>query len=98
MRIHMDAKKWGWRQLIKLLLKSSVAKRAQVTNVISFVNGLFVQKNYYLFLELASLQEYLESLPDNYFKSEIEVVVNSSDKNKLSSKQFTLLKKYVDGR
>ena len=58
----------------------------------------FAQKNYYLFLELASLQEYLESLPDNYFKTEIEVVVNSSDKNKLSLKQFTLLKKYVDGR
>jgi hypothetical protein len=35
---------------------------------------------------------------DNYFKPEIEVVVNSSDKNRLSSKQFTLLKKYVDGR
>lgn len=64
----------------------------------NFLCKWFVQKNYYLFLELASLQEYLESLPDNYFKPEIEVVVNSSDKNKLSSKQFTLLKKYVDGR
>jgi len=64
----------------------------------NFLCKWFVQKNYYLFLELASLQDYLESLPDNYFKPEIEVVVNSSDKNKLSSKQFTLLKKYVDGR
>lgn len=64
----------------------------------NFLCKWFVQKNYYLFLELASLQEYLESLPDNYFKPEIEVIVNSSDKNRLSSKQFTLLKKYVDGR
>lgn len=64
----------------------------------NFLCKWFAQKNYYLFLELASLQEYLKSLPDNYFKPEIEVVVNSSDKNKLSSKQFTLLKKYVDGK
>lgn len=64
----------------------------------NFLCKWFAQKNYYLFLELSSLQEYLESLPDNYFKPEIEVVVHSSDKNKLSSKQFTLLKKYVDGR
>ena len=56
----------------------------------------FAQKNYYLFLELVSLQEYLESIQDNYFYPEIEVVVNSSGKNKLSSKQFTLLKEYVD--
>ena len=64
----------------------------------NFLCKWFVQKNYYLFLELAALQEYLESLPDNYFKPEIEVVVNSSERNRLSSKQFTLLKKYVDGR
>ena len=64
----------------------------------NFLCKWFVQKNYYLFLELAALQEYLESLPDNYFKPEIDVVVNSSEKNRLSSKQFTLLKKYVDGR
>lgn len=62
----------------------------------NFLCKWFSQKNYYLFLELASLQEYLESLPDNYFKPEIEVVVNSSDENRLSAKQFTLLKKYVD--
>lgn len=64
----------------------------------NFLCKWFAQKNEYLFLELASLQEYLESLPDNYFKPEIVVMVNSSDKNRLSPKQFTLLKKYVDGR
>lgn len=64
----------------------------------NFLCKWFAQKNEYLFLELASLQEYLESLPDNYFKPEIEVVIHSSEKNRLSPKQFTLLKKYVDGR
>ena len=68
-----------------------------VSDKCNFLCKWFSQKNEYLFLELASLQEYLESLPENYFKPEIEVVVRSSDKNTLSPKQFTLLKKYVDG-
>lgn len=63
----------------------------------NFLCKWFKRKNEYLFLELASLQEYLESLPNNYFKPEIEVQICSSDKNKLSPKQFTLLKQYVDG-
>lgn len=62
----------------------------------NFLCKWFVQKNHYLFLELASLKEYLESLSDNFFKPEINVVVNLSDKNRLTSKQFTLLKEYVD--
>lgn len=64
----------------------------------NFLCKWFVQKNEYLFLELSALQEYLESLPDNYFLPKIEVIVKSNEKNKLSPKQFTLLKKYVDGR
>lgn len=64
----------------------------------NFLCKWFVQKNEYLFLELSALQEYLESLPDNYFLPKIEVIVKSDEKNKLSPKQFTLLKKYVDGR
>lgn len=67
-------------------------------NKCNFLCKWFVQKNWYLFLELASLQEYLKSLPDNYFKPEIRVEIHSSDKNRLSPKQFTLLKKYMDGR
>ena len=69
-----------------------------VSDKCNFLCKWFSQKNEYLFLELASLKEYLESIPDNYFKPEIEIVVQSSDKNRLSPKQFTLLKKYVDGR
>jgi hypothetical protein len=83
----------------KTTVKIKCGKECECTgDKCNFLCKWFVQKNYYLFLELASLQEYLESLPDNYFKPEIEVVVNSSHYNRLSSKQFTLLKKYVDGR
>lgn len=90
-------KMMGLESIDKTTIKVKCGKEC-TSDKCNFLCKWFVQKNYYLFLELASLQEYLESLPDNYFKPEIEVVVNSSDKNKLSSKQFTLLKKYVDGR
>lgn len=90
-------KEMGLESIDKTAIKVKCGK-ACTNDKCNFLCKWFVQKNYYLFLELASLQEYLESLPDNYFKPEIEVVVNSSDKNKLSSKQFTMLKKYVDGR
>lgn len=62
----------------------------------NFLCKWFEKKNNYLFSELASLQEYLQSLPDNYFKPEIKVIVKSTGKSKLSTEQFTLLKKYVD--
>lgn len=90
-------KEMGLESIDKTSIKIKCGK-ACTSDKCNFLCKWFVQKNYYLFLELASLQEYLESLPDNYFKPEIEVIVNSSDKNKLSPKQFTLLKKYVDGR
>ena len=89
-------KEMGLESIDKTKMKTKCG-RACTSDKCNFLCKWFVQKNYYLFLELASLQEYLESLPDNYFKPEIEVIVNYSDKNKLSSKQFTLLKKYVDG-
>lgn len=90
-------KEMGLESIDKTAIKVKCGK-ACTSDKCNFLCKWFVKKNYYLFLELASLQEYLESLPDNYFKPEIEVLVSSSDKNKLSSKQFTLLKKYVDGR
>ncbi len=69
-----------------------------ISDKCNFLCKWFVKKNGFLFLELASLQEYLESLPDNYFKPKIEVLVRSAEKNRLSPKQFTLLRKYVDRR
>ena len=62
----------------------------------NFLCKWFSIKNNFLFLELASLKEYLESLPDNYFKPQIKIEVNSSESNRLSPEQFKLLKKYVD--
>lgn len=68
------------------------------TDKCNFLCKWFVKKNEYLFLELTALQEYLNNSPDNYFKSFIEVQIKSNDKNFLTPKQFTLLKKYVDGK
>lgn len=63
----------------------------------NFLCKWFAKKNEYLFVELASLREYLNSVPDRYFESEIEVIVDSRNKNFLSEKQFTMLKEYVEG-
>lgn len=68
-----------------------------VSDKCNFLCKWFVKKNEYLFMELSALQEYLNNSPDNYFKSIIELKIKSNDKNLLTSKQFTLLKKYVDG-
>lgn len=63
----------------------------------NFICKWFAQKNEYLFAELSALQRYLNLLKDNYFRSTIEVCIESSSKNALTSKQFTLLKEYVGG-
>lgn len=63
----------------------------------NFLCKWFVKKNEYLFIELAALREYLHSIPDRYFESEIEVIVDSGKKNFLTDKQFSKLKEYVEG-
>lgn len=68
------------------------------TDKCNFLCKWFVKKNEYLFMELTALQEYLNNSPENYFKSLIELQIRSNDKNFLTPKQFTLLKKYVDGK
>lgn len=62
----------------------------------NFLCKWFTKKNEYLFAELDALKTYLNSIPDKYFKTEIEVVIETKEKNILSEKQFTLLKKYVN--
>ncbi len=69
-----------------------MVKNVIARNVIFYVNGL-QRKNEYLFAELDALKTYLNSIPDKYFKTEIEVVIETKEKNILSEKQFTLLKK-----
>lgn len=63
----------------------------------NFLCKWFTIKNKYLYLELAALKEYLGTVPDNYFQSEIEEVVESSNRNRRTPQQFSLLKDYVDG-
>ena len=61
----------------------------------NFLCKWFSIKNNYLFEELDALQTYLNDLPENYFSSEVQVIIHSSNKNPLNSEQFTLLKNYV---
>lgn len=63
----------------------------------NFLCKWFSKKNDYLFIELDALRTYLNSIPDKYFNTEIEVIIETQDKNILSEKQFTLLKNYVEG-
>ena len=61
----------------------------------NFLCKWFSKKNYYLFEELDALQTYLSDLQENYFSSEIQVIIQSSNRNPLNSEQFTLLKNFV---
>lgn len=63
----------------------------------NFLCKWFVKKNNYLFTELDALRKYLNSVPDNYFDTRIEVKVRSSAKSALDSEQFSYLSKYVEG-
>lgn len=62
----------------------------------NFLCKWFVAKNKYLVDELAALQLYLDSIPDNYFKPEIGVQIEISDKSILTEKQFSLLQSDVE--
>lgn len=60
-----------------------------------FLCKWFSYKNKYLLCEIAALEKYLNSLPDNYFKTKIEVVIEFTDKNVLSQEQFTYLANFL---
>lgn len=62
----------------------------------NFLCKWFSKKNNYLFTELEALKKYLNSVPDNYFETKIEVIIDSSDKSILSPEQFTYLADYLD--
>ena len=64
----------------------------------NFLCKWFATKNNYLFTELDALRNYLNSVPDNYFDTRIEVIVKSSDKSVLNSEQFSYLKDFVVAR
>lgn len=64
----------------------------------NFLCKWFASKNNYLFMELNALRNYLNSVPDNYFDTRIEVLVKTSDKSILDAEQFSYLAEYVDAR
>lgn len=64
----------------------------------NFLCKWFASKNNYLFIELNALRNYLNSVPDNYFDTRIEVLVKTSDKSILDAEQFSYLAEYVDAR
>ncbi len=62
----------------------------------NFLCKWFASKNNYLFTELDALRNYLNSVPDNYFDTRIEVLVKTTDKNILDAEQFSYLAEYVN--
>jgi len=64
----------------------------------NFLCKWFSTKNNYLFTELDALRNYLNSAPDNYFDTRVEVLVKTSDKSVLDSEQFSYLYEFVDAR
>ncbi|MCR5312382.1 MAG: hypothetical protein K6E54_01800, partial [Bacteroidaceae bacterium] len=64
----------------------------------NFLCKWFSTKNNYLFTELDALRKYLNSVPDNYFDTRIEVIIKTSGKSVLNAEQFSYLKDFVDAR
>ena len=64
----------------------------------NFLCKWFATKNNYLFIELDALRNYLNSVPDNYFDTRIQVIVKTSDKSVLDAEQFSYLREFVDAR
>lgn len=62
----------------------------------NFICKWFSEKNNYLFNELEALANYLNSVPNNYYKSKIKVIVRSRDNSLLSPEQFAMLDQYVN--
>ena len=62
----------------------------------NFLCKWFAKKNNYIFMELNALKNYLNSVPDNYFDTRIEVIVKTSDNSILSTEQFSNLSKYIE--
>nr|WP_308742917.1 reverse transcriptase domain-containing protein [uncultured Anaerocolumna sp.] len=61
----------------------------------NFLCKWFTKKNKYLAEELSALTQYLNRIPDNYFNSVIEIKLEITDKTKLDSQQFEIIKKFI---
>lgn len=62
----------------------------------NFLCKWFMIKNTYLFEELKALSDYLNSLPDNYFKSKIEVQIEIVEKTNISEEQFSIIREALN--
>lgn len=65
------------------------------SEVCNFLCRWFSTKNGYLMQELFALWEYLESVPDNYFGTEVTVRVKIANRTSLDAKQFGILDRYL---
>lgn len=62
----------------------------------NFLCKWFTTKNNYLISELAALKKYLNSIPDNYFYSEVEIQVKVVSNTDVSNNAFDYLKEYLE--
>lgn len=62
----------------------------------NFLCKWFMIKNTYLFEELKSLLDYLNSLLVNYFKSKIEVQIEIVEKTNISEEQFSIIREALN--
>lgn len=77
-------------------IKLKCGKKCQPESSCNFLCKWFAKKNYYLMMELDALRNYLNSVPNNYFDTTIEVIVKTSNNSILSPEQFSYLSKCID--
>ena len=62
----------------------------------NFLCKWFSKKNEYLYQEFAALKNYLNTLPNNYFSSDVQIVLRVVGDAKLSGEHFDYLKDYLE--
>lgn len=62
----------------------------------NFLCKWFVTKNYYLLEELSALKEYLNSISENYFTSEVEIVIKVCANTYIPNEVFDYLRSYIE--
>lgn len=61
-----------------------------------FICKWFFSKNEYLLPEMNALADYLNHLPDQFFKTEVSIVLNAVQPNQLTNKQFGYVIDFVN--
>ena len=63
-----------------------------------FICKWFFQKNEYLLPELNALADYLKRLPNQFFKTEVSIILHPAQPNRLTNKQFGYVIDFVEGK